>query len=500
MSTGPSKLLLPSIVASMNAPPSSYMHERIPPHHDDGDSLQVQETDSERRISPTSDIEQSGRRCRRGPRHRHSKGQSAKNSLSPLYGKGTDLGPIIRGKQQLPHKLPENESGATSITPICKDSDRSLHGIDNSTFSIMLSPRLKLNTFLVFTLLIISIIFCNESYIFGSNMNDIKFGRLKQETYIYTNSSSTQVHPSTHLPSLDATRTITIQLKPCSCKRTINTTWTDFGDRFRHASSNCGSWASARGEGQKVVSYSIYGKFPNDYYYGLEQNLKAVRQHYPGWTMRVYHNEKLWSSSEQHEWACNLACENSHLDFCDISNLPDLDDVNTTWGSLWRFIVVGDPTVDRYIVRDCDSPILQREVDAVNEWISSGKCYHVMRDNPHHNVEMMAGMWGGCNYKYSNYYTKAANIRKNMLEYGKYLNQDQPALWLYMWPEVQHDGIFHDAFTCMRYPGSRPFPTKRNGDTYVGMRTYRKTYELDGIRRTCPEICRPINHQEWEFC
>lgn len=334
----------------------------------------------------------------------------------------------------------------------------------------MFSPRVKPTTILVFIFLILLIILYDGSDIIWSNK------------------------------SAGAMREVTIQLKPCSCNRTINTTWTNFDDQFTQVNSNCGPWATARGTDQKVVSYSIYGKFPGDYYYGLEQNTMGVKQLYPQWTMRVYHDENLWQSSEQHGWACNLACNNSHLDFCDTSHIPDLGNVNTTWGSLWHFIVVGDPTVDRYIVRDSDSPILQREVDAVHEWIESGKCYHVMRDNPHHAVEMLAGMWGGCNYKDPAYSAKSTDIRRNMLEYGRHPNQDQPALWLHMWPEVQSDGIFHDAFTCMRFPGSQPFPTERNGNTYVGMRTYREGYQLDGIRRTCPEICRPINHQEWEFC
>lgn len=35
-----------------------------------------------------------------------------------------------------------------------------------------------------------------------------------------------------------------------------------------------------------------------------------------------------------------------------------------------------------------------REVDAVNVWINSSKIGHIMRDHPHHGVQMLAGMWG----------------------------------------------------------------------------------------------------------
>lgn len=33
---------------------------------------------------------------------------------------------------------------------------------------------------------------------------------------------------------------------------------------------------------------------------------------------------------------------------------------------------MGDPLVDNYIIRDSDAPILQREVDAVGQWLQLG--------------------------------------------------------------------------------------------------------------------------------
>lgn len=34
---------------------------------------------------------------------------------------------------------------------------------------------------------------------------------------------------------------------------------------------------------------------------------------------------------------------------------------------------MGDPLVEKYLMRDTDSPILQREVEAVHDWLHSGK-------------------------------------------------------------------------------------------------------------------------------
>lgn len=48
-------------------------------------------------------------------------------------------------------------------------------------------------------------------------------------------------------------------------------------------------------------------------------------------------------------------------------------DVRGSVGSVWRAAVLGDPLIKFYAVRDADSPVLPREVEAVREWLSSGK-------------------------------------------------------------------------------------------------------------------------------
>ena len=65
-------------------------------------------------------------------------------------------------------------------------------------------------------------------------------------------------------------------------------------------------------------------------------------------------------------------------------------------GMFWRFLVANDHTVDRYIIRDADSRVSQRERDAVNDWINSGLKFHTMKDHPkHHGWPILGGTWGG---------------------------------------------------------------------------------------------------------
>lgn len=295
-------------------------------------------------------------------------------------------------------------------------------------------------------------------------------------------------------------KSLNILLEPCSCSRTINTNW-NTSDIALLPNSSCGRWATLRGLGQNVISYSLYGEFPTDYHRGLEHLVPDVKRLYPGWIMRVYHDEDFWHSKNQTQWACSLACNNPHLDFCDISNIPDFGNLSTVRKTVKRFIVVGDSTVNRYLVRDLDSPILQREVDAVNEWIDSGKGYHVMRDHAYHGVSMLAGMWGGCNSYQLSSSLPLTDLRRQMLQYGTTMG-DQPTLWKAMWPQIKDNVMAHDSFTCNGFKGSKPFPTKRDGENFVGMQGYKTNYKLKGIKLkgTCPIICRPKDHQDWELC
>jgi hypothetical protein len=45
-----------------------------------------------------------------------------------------------------------------------------------------------------------------------------------------------------------------------------------------------------------------------------------------------------------------------------------------------------DDMVDILMSRDSDSPIINREEDAVLEWFASDKTFHIMRDHPAHCV------------------------------------------------------------------------------------------------------------------
>jgi hypothetical protein len=139
---------------------------------------------------------------------------------------------------------------------------------------------------------------------------------------------------------------------------------------------------------KKIVGFSLYGKLER-YYKDLKKIVKQIKQFYPDWIVRVYHDDSINIQSK-----CEIECltdENNNLlkntDFCDITNLPISNSFfeNKTWNAkyihakIWRWLPLGDSFVDTFISRDSDSFIMQRELDSVNMWLNSNKSAHIMR-------------------------------------------------------------------------------------------------------------------------
>ncbi|SMF79393.1 Tetratricopeptide (TPR) repeat [Azospirillum oryzae] len=131
-----------------------------------------------------------------------------------------------------------------------------------------------------------------------------------------------------------------------------------------------------------VVAFSLWGA-ADVYRRGALENARLVRSVYPGWTCRIYHDDSV---------PPEVLAELDALGAERVVMPPDSGPIS---GLYWRFLASDDPTVRRFICRDCDSRVGPRERAAVEAWIASGKPFHVMRDHPLHSELMLAGMWGG---------------------------------------------------------------------------------------------------------
>ncbi|MEB5973767.1 tetratricopeptide repeat protein [Pantoea dispersa] len=183
---------------------------------------------------------------------------------------------------------------------------------------------------------------------------------------------------------------------------------------------------------ENIISFSLYGGQPR-YCETLIKNVEVARELYPDWMCRIY----LDDSVPQHVWQ-RLTQPNTQL--------VDMSQEKTIFPTLWRFLVMDDASVKRYIVRDADSLLSEREVAAVDAWLASPFWFHHMRDYYSHTELLLAGMWGGCHGVFHNV---EQQMRDFIAQYdGSERFTDQYFLKVALWPTVRdsilnHDDIFH---------------------------------------------------------
>src|SRR5665811_169326 len=115
---------------------------------------------------------------------------------------------------------------------------------------------------------------------------------------------------------------------------------------------------------------------------GIVPNLEALREIYPGWVMYLYSDYPLEKGNKY----CNLVCSSDDFFWCESNKIPELGNISSCFGMVWRFLPIGDPLVDTLLSRDLDSRPGKREQRAVTEWLKSNKTFHFMRDHPHHKA------------------------------------------------------------------------------------------------------------------
>lgn len=177
----------------------------------------------------------------------------------------------------------------------------------------------------------------------------------------------------------------------CSCSRPVYEQQSKTLVLDESSASLCSHYSTLRSAHQKIIAISMYGPKENalfnmnDSLTFLHELLLDMQKIYPDWILRIYHD-----SSINEEIICPIECAYHYVDFCNASHLGSLGRVSDYMPpKIWRFLPAGDLLVDIIASRDLDSPLPQRELDAVNEWLATNKSWHVMRDHPLHTVPML---------------------------------------------------------------------------------------------------------------
>ncbi len=202
-----------------------------------------------------------------------------------------------------------------------------------------------------------------------------------------------------------------------------------------------------------VCSFSLFGSNPR-YLRGALYNVIIGKELFPEWTMRFYVDMTVPNELKD-------ALKSLNAEILEQKNNQPIDRK-----LCWRFFVASDPEVGRFIVRDCDSTFGLREVIIVNEWIDSGKIFHIIRDWHTHTYLMLAGLWGGV----SNIITNVEDLIDQYLKIhiGLSRNIDQDFLETCIWPIAKKSCFIHDRYFNAFSPRRPPMKHFRTKNDHIG--------------------------------
>jgi len=190
-----------------------------------------------------------------------------------------------------------------------------------------------------------------------------------------------------------------------------------------------------------IISFSLWGNNPR-YTEGALKNAQLIPHIYPGWQCRIYCDQ----STVPERIIIELMTAGAQIIL-----MPKQQKMHE--GLFWRFYVANDPKVKRYLIRDIDSLVNIKEKAAVDEWITSNKHFHILRDFYTHTDPILAGLWGGIGGVLPDLKTL---MEKYVSKPTKNANCDQWMLREAIWPIIRQSVIIHDSW--FKALGAKPYP------------------------------------------
>ena len=224
---------------------------------------------------------------------------------------------------------------------------------------------------------------------------------------------------------------------------------------------------------KRVISFSLWGDNPT-YNIGAIKNAEQAKIFYPEFECWFYIHEKV--SKETIDILKSMSNTKIILKSGELVN-------ENCKPRMWRFEAIDEPDVEVMMSRDTDTRFTLREQLAVNEWLNSNNVFHIMRDHPHHNFCILAGMFGT---KKNNNIPSWKNI---INQYAKTDNRmyDQDMLRDTIYPIVKDNSTIHAAFHKMEH-NAKDFPIKYcNELRFVGEYVYydetRSSIHINELRK-----------------
>jgi len=211
---------------------------------------------------------------------------------------------------------------------------------------------------------------------------------------------------------------------------------------------------------KKIISFSLYGD-DTKYILGAIENVKLQPKIYPGWICRFYIHQQTVPKKivdELKRLGCEIVFKQSNFGIkqrCE--------------GMFWRYEVLSDRSIERCIVRDTDSRLSEREKICVDEWVESGKEFHIIRDHRHHGNRIMGGMWGITENGIDKiHYRKAIKTFRQHNKEAKQRGKDQAFLAQMIYPLIKNDVCIHDDYHFFKDEIVRGISHKKVNNEFIG--------------------------------
>ena len=175
----------------------------------------------------------------------------------------------------------------------------------------------------------------------------------------------------------------------------------------------------------RIISYCLFGSEPSSIE-GAVANSKIASRIFPEWIVRIYHDDTVPREALQ-----SIRSENVQL--VNIKTKTPFEPKE-----IWNLFVADDPCLERYLIRSTDSMLTAREKAAVDEWIDSGKHFHIMSAPFHIHHSVPNGLWGGTRDAVPDMMSLIHKYMVNRAQYGnvqQFLNKE---IW-----QLANMSVFH---------------------------------------------------------
>jgi len=200
---------------------------------------------------------------------------------------------------------------------------------------------------------------------------------------------------------------------------------------------------------KRLITYCLWGE-DDRYLNGLKRNIETIKEKLPDYEIMV---------------AVNLYSDFKNEDVF-VYHAPQ--DYYDHYLMYCRFFPASWDWIDVVYSKDLDSPILDREIEAMKEFEKSNKKALIMRDHLKHTCRILGGMWG---LKKGTIPNMCRLIHENKDKYKNEWYCDQHFLEDIIYPLVRDKALIYDSFRLYsdEINIAHDFPTFRSGDEFVGM-------------------------------